>query len=81
MRNVSIIFYILSGIALLAWAYGYMYIQAMACAFGSLSGSCSTKWPWQLTGSDIPGLVIVPGLIVAGLFLIAILAGRRARQL
>lgn len=81
MRIVSIIFYILSGIALLAWVAGYLYIHAMACAFGNPNGSCSTKWPWQLTSSDIPGLVIIPGLIVAGLLLIAVLTGRRARQL
>ena len=81
MRIVSIIFYFLSGLALLAWAFVYMYIHALACAFGSINGTCSTKWPWQLNGSDFLGLVLVPGLIVAGLLIIAILTGRQARQL
>ena len=64
-------------LALVAWGAFYVYLNALACAFSGPSGSqnCRTKWPWQLHGEDLVLLVLVPGGIIALIFLFAWLAG------
>ncbi len=48
------------------WAVFYLYINAMACAFGSVNAqNCRVKWPWELGGDDLALLVLFPGAVLA----------------
>ncbi|MGX0976433.1 hypothetical protein ACSSVY_002149 [Roseovarius sp. MBR-51] len=67
-------------LALLAWGIGYVWISGLACAFGSLSGTCSIPMPWSLRGEDLMILVLMPGAVVAALIGLAYLSGRRAQN-
>ena len=55
----------------------YVWLHAMACAFGAPNGGCRVNWPWQLRGDDLLLLVILPGIVTMALFLGARAAGRR----
>lgn len=48
------------------WAVFYLYVNAMACAFGSANTqTCQAKWPWELGGDDLMGLAFYPGGVLA----------------
>lgn len=55
-------------LALGAWIYVYIWISAMACAFGSPNGNCGLPMPWQLDGESLVYMVILPGVGTAFLF-------------
>lgn len=78
MRALSILFYFLGFLSLVAWAFGYVYISSLACAFGNPNGTCRVKMPWELGGEDFIALVLIPGALVALTFLIAFVTGRAA---
>jgi hypothetical protein len=58
------------------WAFGYMYVTAMACAFGSPGGNCSAPLPWQMHGEDLQFFVLIPGVIFLGLLVVTMLLWR-----
>lgn len=60
------------------WAYGYLYVSGLACAFGSLSGTCAVPTPWSLRGEDLMLMVVLPALVPLALFGLA-LWPRRSR--
>ncbi len=68
MRTV---FIILGCISAVAWFLWYQFIASMACAFGSVSGNCTTPAPWDLNSEDLTMMVLIPGGITALFFLIA----------
>ncbi|MEM7438149.1 MAG: methionine synthase [Pseudomonadota bacterium] len=80
MRVISILFYFIGFFGLAAWAVGYVYISALACAFGNPNNTCRAKMPWELGLEDFTGLVIIPAVLVGLTFLIAVLAGRAATK-
>lgn len=80
MRVLSWVFYALAAAAVLFWLWFYLYIQGLACAFGSVSGSCRTRWPWQLGGEDLVLLVVFPLAVVLVLAGLGWLAGRFRRR-
>jgi len=57
------------------WAFGYLYISAMACAFSN-SGNCNIKMPWQLSGEDLQFLVLIPGAVFLVLLIVTIVLWR-----
>ena len=59
------------------WAYGYIYISAMACAW-SLSGNCGAPAPWTLTGEDLQFMLLIPGAIFVALLALTVWLWRRA---
>lgn len=77
---LRLIFFVAAFLALLAWVLGYLWISGLACAFGSPSGNCSVPMPWTLHGEDLMILVLLPGALVAGLFALACLSGRRGQK-
>lgn len=62
MRVVAIGMTVLTVLFAGLWAYGYIYISAMACAF-STNGSCSVQAPWTLSGEDLQFMLLIPGAI------------------
>jgi hypothetical protein len=64
-------------LGLVAWAAGYLYIAALACAFGGQAGSCPIPLPWTLRGEDLMLLVLLPAAVVAVAFALAWWLGRR----
>lgn len=53
-------------ICLCLWAFGYLQIMGLACAFASPTGaSCRVKMPWELGQEDTLFLVILPGVLTA----------------
>lgn len=68
----------LAAVAACAWVGGYLYINALACAFGSTS-PCRVRMPWRLTGDDLSLLVLFPGATILILLFLAGLAHRRVR--
>jgi len=79
MRALSIFLWVFSAIFLALWAFAYLYIGGLACAFsGPNATNCGLKMPWELTGGDLTMLVYVPlGLLIV-LLLAAIATGRAA---
>ncbi|MEL6957569.1 MAG: methionine synthase [Pseudomonadota bacterium] len=81
MRILSVLFWILTVIVAGLWVVGYIYLVAMACAFGSPNASsCRTPAPWELTGEDLQIMVLIPFSILAVCVVIAIWTGRAARR-
>ncbi|MEP3346419.1 MAG: hypothetical protein ABJN34_15310 [Litoreibacter sp.] len=58
------------------WALGYMYLTAMACAFGSATGRCSSQAVWNLSGEDLQYMVLIPGVIFLVLLTVTVLLWR-----
>jgi hypothetical protein len=67
----------LGGAGLAAWLYGYVYIQGLACAFGSVSGNCALRMPWQLGREDFLLLVALPMAVLLPVFGLALWSWRR----
>ncbi|KAB7615653.1 methionine synthase [Amylibacter sp. SFDW26] len=81
MKILSIIFFILAAIVLGLWAFFYIYVMGMACAFGSVnSTNCSVKYPWMLSGEDFNLLVTTPAIIFGLTLVLAILFRREAKK-
>lgn len=57
------------------WALGYIYITAMACAYGSATGRCSGQL-WNLRGDDLYYMILIPGAIFLVLLVVTILLWR-----
>ncbi|MFN3824483.1 MAG: hypothetical protein ACK4GW_15075 [Pseudorhodobacter sp.] len=45
MRWMSVALYVLAGLATAAWVWGYVWVQGLACAFGSPHGNCRLEAP------------------------------------
>lgn len=71
------LFQILTVLAALGWGVFYFYIQGLACAFGSPSGHCRIKAPWELRGEDVMIMLVMPGMLVGFLALVAWMAKPR----
>jgi hypothetical protein len=81
MRVVSILLWVASIGFLLFWAFAYMYIHGLACAYGNPnSTTCRIDLPWQLGGEDLLFLIVYPGIVFLILIGLAILAGRAANR-
>jgi len=78
VRAIRTIFLGLAVLAGLVWIGGYVYINALACAFSSAS-SCRIRMPWHMTGEDLLLLVIIPAAITLILLFFAWLAHRRIK--
>ncbi|WP_343564419.1 hypothetical protein [Kiloniella sp. b19] len=78
MRKAMAIALKLAGfLGFLAWIAGYLWITGLACAFKTSQSDCDIPLPWQLRNQeDFMLLVLIPGCIVAGLFLVAWKVGR-----
>lgn len=61
------------------WAYGYLYISAMACAF-STNGNCKSAMPWNLSGEDLQFMFVIPGVVFLALLVCTVLLWRKAKQ-
>ena len=76
MRRVArILLIVLASVGAVLWVGFYIYISALACAFGSVnSQNCRAKWPWELGGDDLIGMVVFPGgvfaLMILGIWLL-----------
>ena len=70
---ISRVFCVLGCLAAAGWIAFYLYVNSLACAFSGPSGSqnCGVTPPWQLQGEDLVFLVLIPGGLVALLFLVA----------
>ncbi|MEX3015044.1 methionine synthase [Gymnodinialimonas hymeniacidonis] len=68
------LFIILGCLSLVAWFLWYQFIASMACAFGSVSGNCTTPAPWELNSEDLQFMVLIPGAITLAFFVIAFFA-------
>lgn len=60
------------------WIAAYVYLHALGCAYvtSSAPGACGIDMPWELRGEDLVILVLIPGAIVGGLWLLFFRAGR-----
>ncbi len=77
-RVIRAIFLGLAALTGIVWIGGYVYISALACAFGSAS-TCRIRMPWRMTGEDLLLLVLIPAAIVLILLFVAWLAHRRVQ--
>lgn len=77
-RVIRAIFLGLAALAGIVWIGGYVYVNALACAFGSAS-TCRIRMPWRLTGEDLLLLVLIPAAITLILLLFAWLAHRQVK--
>ena len=64
-------FQILTVLAAIGWGVFYLYIQELACAFGSPGGDCRIQPPWELRGEDVMIMLVMPGMLVGFLALLA----------
>jgi len=81
MRVLSIFLWILTVGFLLFWAFAYIYIHGLACAFGNPnSATCLIRFPWQLGGEDFLFLFGVPGVVFLVLLALAVLTTRISRR-
>ena len=81
MKILSIIFFILSAIVLGLWAFFYVYVMSLACAFGSVnSNNCSIKYPWTLNGEDFNFLITMPAIIFGFTLVMALFFKREAKK-
>ncbi len=82
MRILSIVFWVLATLFAAFWAFGYVYVMGLACAFSGPGGSqnCRAKAPWELHGEDLILLVLTPGAIFVILATIAYVLGRAAKR-
>jgi len=72
MRILRIILIILGIAGLIAWGVFYVWVIGMACAFGSVNTTnCRFYMPWELQGDDLMFLVVMPGGLVAAIFVLA----------
>ena len=76
---ISGFMFVLASLSAILWVIGYIYIMGLACAFSGPNATCRTKAPWELNGEDFQFLVLIPGTITFGLFLIAFLLRRGER--
>ncbi|MFV0644845.1 MAG: hypothetical protein ACK5NN_10160 [Sphingomonadaceae bacterium] len=82
MRFLSVVLYILAFLVACIAFVAYVYIQALGCAFSlaaSHNRSCTTKWPWELSGQDLVLLVVLPLALFTVLIVLARLIGRAAQ--
>ena len=78
MRLFARVFLFLLAVACTGlWVFGYVYLHALACAFVTGSGGCSVDMPWEQSGEDLIYLVLIPGAIVLGLWVLFFLSMRR----
>ena len=70
-------FQILTVLAAIGWGVFYLYIQELACAFGSPGGDCRIQPPWELRGEDVMIMLVMPGMLVGFLALLAWMAKPR----
>ena len=78
---MRIFLFLLSLLALGASLLWYVFVQGMACAFGSPNGTtCRTRMPWELHGEDFIfiSLPLIVALILCGLALRSLLRARPA---
>ena len=81
MRVLSILLWIATLGFLLFWAFAYIYIHGLACAFGNPnSTTCSIDMPWQLGGEDFMLLIAVPSAVFLFLLALAVFTGRVAKR-
>ena len=59
------------------WVAAYVWIGGMACAFAA-PGTCDVALPWALRGDELVALVVLPALLVLGLFGAGLFTARRA---
>ncbi len=72
MKIISNIFFILSFLFMGLWAFFYIYVMSLGCAFGSPnSSSCNIKMPWTLRGEDFSFLIGMPAIMLVFLLVIA----------
>ncbi len=74
---MRVVFIILGCISLVAWFLWYQFVSSMACAFGSVSGNCTMRAPWDLNNEDFSFMVLIPGGITLAFFVIALAAKPR----
>lgn len=80
-RALRYIFFALAGLFAAAWAFGYLYISGLACAFsGPNVRSCTMPKPWNLRGDDLLLMVLIPGSVLLALLAAGWLVGRKPRQ-
>ena len=79
---MRIFLFLLAAAATGLWAWGYVYLHFMACAFMTTlpPGGCPIDWPWEHRAEDLIYLVLIPGIVVAGLWALFLRAVRRGRN-
>ena len=72
MRALRLILLLLALAATGLWVIGYLYINALGCAFvtNAPAGSCRIDMPCQQRGEDLFLFVLVPGAVVLGLWVL-----------
>lgn len=58
------------------WAFVYLYISGMACAFSN-NANCGVSMPWQLSGEDLQFMVLIPGAIFLMMAILSVLLWRK----
>ena len=58
------------------WAFVYLYISGMACAFSN-SANCRMNMPWELSGEDLQYMVLIPGAVFLVLIIVTVLLWRK----
>lgn len=82
MRALSIFLYVLTGLFALLWAFGYVYVSGLACAFSgpAASQNCSMKMPWELDSEAFTMMVTFPLVVFVLLAVLGFLAARSAKN-
>ena len=78
MRALRLILLLLALAATGLWVIGYLYINALGCAFvtNAPAGGCRIDMPWQQRGEDLVLFVLVPGAVVLGIWVLVYLLWR-----
>lgn len=80
-RALRIVLFTLAGLFAAAWAYGYVYIAGLACAFGNVNAqSCEMPMPWELRGDDLQVMLLLPGAFFLALLLAGWFIGRNTAR-
>ena len=77
---LRLVFYALAAVFALFWAFGYAYVNSLACAFGNPNAQhCHFRMPWNLHGEDLQVFVLAPLAILLALLLLGWRVGRSPR--
>lgn len=77
---MRLFFTLMTIVSLGFWVLGYVGLILVDCML-SFGGACNLVWPWELTtGQEVVKLFVMPGLVTALFFGLAIWAYKKRQK-